>query len=692
MAETTDDSFADVLTEAKERFSYVIEQDKANRDEQRTDTEFVYVPGKQWAEDVRTRRSAWNDPCLEFNQLKQFVHQIVNDQRQNRPGIRVHPNDGKASEEVSEILQGLIRGIEYESSAEAAYDSGYQGAVVGGRGYWRIVSDYATDGGFEQSLCIRQIPDPLSVYPDIDFTMPDGSDMRYCFVTEALPRKEFERRYPDADPDSWDTTDQDWVTDDKVVVADYYRRLCIKKTIVQMSDGSSGPKDDLPKELPLGVSILAERETEEYKVEWYKIAGGNEVLEKHDWPGTYIPVICCMGDTIIVDGKRVFQGAIRMAKPAQQYFNYGMTAQAIHLALTPRAPWVVAEGQIEGYEDVWANANARNYSALPYKPVSIDGTPVPPPMRQPPSTPDAGFFNWCQQTQGLLRNTTGMYENSLGMRGQEQSGRAILAREKQGDNATFHFVDNLSRAIALTGKILVDLIPHYYDTERIVHIIGPDDVRKMVTLNQQLPGVDPLAAIKRNDVTVGEYSVTVETGPSYATKRQEAADSLMQFIQAFPPAAQVAGDLIAGSMDWPDADVIADRLKLGLPPQIQQAEMAKEAGQNPQLMQMQQAMQQQQQQMQQMMQAAQAKMQQLAQENQSLKADRSADMMRARIDAMKAQNDAMADKSESMNRTLETIVGLLETMITASAKAGPGIGPETQAFAPMAQRAVQEIQ
>src|SRR6185312_13517475 len=322
------------------------------------------------------------------------------------------------------------------------------------------------------------------------------------------------------------------------------------------------------------------------RVEWYKIAGGMQVLETYDWPGTIIPVICCMGDEIMMEGKRVFQGAIRQAKSAQQMFNYGMNAQATHLALTPRAPWIAAAGQIENYQDVWNNANKRNYSVLPYEPIDLNGNPVPPPQRQPASMVDAGWLNWTQQQVALLKSTTGIYENSLGMRGQETSGRAILAREKQGDNATFHYVDNLSRAIALTGRILVEVIPYFYDTERIIHIIGTDETRKLVTINQQAmqPTGDPMApftAIKKNDITTGDYSVVVEAGPSYATKRQESADTLNQMVQAYPPLMQIAGDLLFKAQDIPDADALGEPMKLMLPPPIQQALAQQDQGQAP---------------------------------------------------------------------------------------------------------------
>lgn len=575
MSEEND--YSDILEEARDRFAHIVDVDKDNRDNQREDTLFVYSPGSQWPEAVRNQREQWKELCLEFNQLKQFVAQVVNDQRQNRPGIRVHPADGEASEETAEIIQGLIRTIEYDSKAEAAYDNAFQQAVVGGRGWFRICSEYAEGDGFEQKLVIQPIFDSNTVYADIDYQQPDGSDRNYVFVTERMTRKEFQRKYPDAVATDWEGVDPNWTngTDD-VVIADYYRRLCKTRTMVLMSDGARGWKDEMPAP-PEGVAIVQERQAEDYEVEWYKIAGGNQVLEKFDWEGSIIPVICTTGDDIMLDGKRVYQGLTRHARDAQSMLNFGMTQQAIHLSLTPRAPWVAAEGQIEGYENIWKDANVKNYSVLPYKPTSIDGVVVPPPQRTAPSMPDAGWGNWCQMMIGMIRSTIGMYENSLGIKGSESSGRAILAREKQGDNATFNYVDNLARAIALAGRVIVELIPKYYDTQRIVHTIGLDGTRNEVEINQTTVNPDnPLEAIRNNDITVGKYSVTVESGPSFATKRQESAETLNQLAQAYPPLMEIAGDIVVKAQDIPDAEALSERLKLALPPAIQQQISAKE--------------------------------------------------------------------------------------------------------------------
>ena len=617
--ESPADEDAEVLAEARERFEYHDSVDNENRRAAREDTEFVYVRGKQWPDHVRLEREAAERPWLEINQLPQFVSQVVNDQRQGRPGININPASGDASKEVAEILQGMIRHIEYESNAEAAYDSAFAHAVTGGRGYWRVCSEYEYGKSFQQCLTVKRIPDPQSVRIDPDYQDPDAGDIAWAFVTETITREEFERRWPKADAVSFDYSKETdlalWYDGaDKIVIADYYRKVTTKRTLVVMNDGTIGWKDELPKALPPGIEILREREADDCVVEWYKIAGGEQVLEKYDWPGKFIPIVMCVGDEIVVDGKRVFQGLIRRARDVQMMYNFWQTAATELIALAPRAPYIAAHGQIEGFENDWQAANRKNISVLEYNPITAAGTVVGAPQRTQFAGVPTGIVEQANQCKQDLRATIGIYDPSLGQHSNETSGRAIVARQKQVDVTTFQFVDNLTRAVALTGRIIVDLIPHYYDTERVVSTIADDDTQKLVKVNERVPSPFDLAQIViSNDLSVGRFAVTVDAGPSYATKRQEAADSMMQFIGAYPPAAAVAGDLIAKAMDWPGSEQIANRLKLLLPPPIQQAEA--EGQQQPIPPQAQAQMQQMGQQLQQMQQA----LQQMQQENQQLK-------------------------------------------------------------------------
>jgi len=681
-----------IIKEAVERYDYVNTVDKENKEAAAEDTKFVYVAGAQWPDQIKKERKDADEPCLEFPQLKQFVNQVVNDQRQNRPGIRIHPAGAEASKEVAELLQGVIRGIEYASQAEAAYDTGFQHSVVGGRGYWRIGSKYESEKSFNQILCIQRIADPNTVDLDPDYIEPDGSDRNWGFVSERVKKDEFKDRWPKAKALSWDpgTSPRWYNSDEEVVVADYYRRVCEDADLVALSDGSTMYDDELPPQLPPGLTVVDRRQVDRYRIEWYKIAGGEQILEQYDWPGTILPIVCCMGDEVIVEGKRHFYGLIRQARDAQRMYNYKKTAEVQRYALAPKAPFIAPVEAITGYEGIWKTANKQPYSTLPYHAYTDDGRALPPPQRVAPAPMEGAWAQSAEMDKQDMKSVIGMYENSLGLHGSETSGRAIMAREKQGDNSTFHFVDNLSRAIALTGRIIVELIPHYYDTQRLVTVVKMDDTREQVTINQPVPGAaDPITgavnAVMQNDVTSGEYAVTVEAGPSFATRRQELSDSLMQLVQSFPPMMQFAGDLVVGAMDFPDADKLAERFKAMFPPPIQQMLQAESGGQDPQVAQLQQQLQQVQQQAQQALQGMQQQLQQTQQQLQSKQLD---NQSRTEIEQIKQQTAHM----QADYKRMEAVLDLLKTMLTVQAQQTMPIGPETTQLAPQAEAAVEGMQ
>jgi hypothetical protein len=493
-----------------------------------------------------------------------------------------------------------------------------------------------------------------------------------------------------------------WAGDETVTVADYYERHCTKRKLVALSTGMVAWWDEIK---PMFNGVMPRdsrtRDVDIYSVTWVTIAGGEQVLEEHHWPGTMIPIIQCSGDEIFVDGRRIFQGLITQAKSTQQLFNYGMTQQAIHLSLTPRAPYVAAAGQVDNYIDQWKNANSRNWGVLLYDPMTVDGQLVPAPQRTAPSSPDTGWIQWNQQMTGLMKSIIGMYENNLGQRGNEVSGRAIMAREQQGDNATFHYADNFGRAIAHTGRVCLEVIPYFYDAEQIVTIIGEDGKRKPVPINKELPAqVDPVTgaiqAIVQNDIKKGKYSVTIDSGPSYQTKRMEQADTMNQLVKVAPQLMEIGPDLILKVQDVPGIEEFAERARVMLPPPIQQMLAAKDAGEDPQkaalLQQLQQA-QQQLQQFQQGMQDMQHQMQMLQKDKEASiaasqarqavaeasgmreEANQQVEAQRLMIERMNAIEDRAAQREQ---RELErekmaderdkTMIDLLKTLITTQAQ------------------------
>ncbi len=574
-----------ILVEARERFRRSMEAWDENRKLAEEDIDFRN--GDQWPEQVRKQREQEARPCLTFNKLEQRIDQVVGDHRQNRTSIQVHPvgghNDrmpkvvnlaGTKDYELAEVYTGLIRNIEVQSNANFAYDTAFDHAVGHGFGFFRIVTEYVSDDVFEQDIRIRRIKNPFTVYFDPDIQEPDGSDANFCFITALMSKDEFQRRFPKAEPVDWDLGGQgeqydEWYDGDRVRVAEYFRRVPVPKTIHLLSDGrvvENSQFDKIKDELAQrGVTVVRSRKVKGWRVEWFLVAGGQQILEgPRLWPGKYIPVIPVFGKELVVRGRTIYRGLIRHAKDAQRAYNFWRTATTEAVALAPKAPWLIADQQIGPHKHLWDIANRANLPYLPYR--HVNGIPMP--QRQPPGSVPTGGLSEVQMADQDLDATTGMYKASLGAPSNERSGKAIMARQREGDVGTFQFHDNLVRAIKHCGRILVDLIPKIYDTQRVVRLLFQDGRDDYVEINQTIIDEETGEKIILNDLSVGRYDVVVTTGPSYTTQRQEVVEAMVQIAQANPEVWQIAGDIIAKNMDWPGAEELAERFRKALPPEL----------------------------------------------------------------------------------------------------------------------------
>lgn len=574
-APTSDDDA--ILKEARDRLALCIKHDAENRREAMEDHRFE--AGEQWPDDMRRLRQVEQRPCLTINKLPAFVHQVINEQRQNRPSIKIHPVDSQADPETAEVIQGAVRYIEYNSNADTAYDTAVQHATIGGFGYFRLGTEYCDDQSFDQEIRIRRIQNPFSVYTDPFAQEPDGSDMAYCFVTELVPKDEFKLQYPDAKAGYAESltigagdTAIIWMSDDSVRIAEYYRIKLTPRTLCRLSTGDEGFEDDLPKPLPDGVVIEKRRKVDVRTVEWFKVTGA-DVLERTEIPCKWIPVFPVYGDECIVDGRIRRNGMVRWARDPQRMYNFWMTSATEEVSLRPKTPFIGAVGQFDTAKKAWNQANTRSFSFIEYDPIDVNGQLAPPPQRQPMADVPTGVLAMAMHASDNIKATTGIFDASLGAQGNETSGRAINARQREGDTANFHFSDNLAKTIRQAGRCIVDMLPKVYDTPRMLRILGPDEKMESVPVNT--PNVEgkpnQAGAIKQvlHDLTVGKYDVTIGVGPSYTTQRAEAVDAMMQVGQSWPNIWQIAGDKIIRAMDWPDADEIADRVQKTLPPELQ---------------------------------------------------------------------------------------------------------------------------
>lgn len=580
--ETPEEESKELLSEAKERFKMAEEYWKDTYQSAIEDMEFR--AGDQWPEAIKDSRAKEHRPCLVVDKCNQYIRQVVNDGRQNRPSIKVRPVDDNADVEVAEVYQGVIRHILERSNADTAFDSALEAAVVGGIGFFRVLSEYAHKGTFNQEIVVKRIRNPLAVYIDPNCKEADFSDAKWGFFVDDITEDEFESSYPDAKYVDWSQDRAkygDWANGETIRVCEYWYKEESDVLFHLLEDGTTTEDEPYQRAISSGYPVPAitqSRTLKADKVKWCRLSGV-EILEERDWPGQYIPIIPVVGNEYDIDGKVTYSGLIRSMKDPARLYNYSRSAFAERVALTPKAPYVAAAGQVENYPE-WEDANSGNYSVLRYDPIDINGAAVGAPQRQSASDIPAGFAQDMQLAEHDIQGAIGMYAASLGQQSNEKSGKAILARQREGDVGTFHYHDNLSRALRHCGRVLVDLIPKFYDSARVIRILGEDGSADNAEINPaQDVAVQKMGSKSIYNLNVGVYDVAVSAGASYTTKRQEAAEAMMQMTQANPQLFQIIGDIMIRNMDWPGADDIADRMKLMLPPQIQQAEDKEEGEQ-----------------------------------------------------------------------------------------------------------------
>jgi portal protein len=629
----------EIVREAQERFDRALEYQADAHRHYIADMQFANgddYNGYQWSDDVSGARRQQKRPALTVNKTRVHCLQVINDARQNPVQVRVNPVGGEATYEAAQIYEGIIRHIEYVSNAQSAYANATYCQVMGGIGYWRVLLDYVHDESFDQDIYIRRIADPTQVYMDPDIQQADGSDARWAFLFYELSRDEFEEEYGDDEDDEENlnnaalTTSGARHTDDKhVQLAEYYRVGQKNDRLLEMPDGQVVRESDLPpgaleqlKEQ--GIEPRGSRDIAVPEVEWFLLAD-NRIIDRKDWPGIYIPIVRVPCEEIIIDGKMDWVSHVRHLRDPQRLYNWYTSQAAEFVALQTKAPFIATAESIEHHLNDWEHANEENKAVLLYKGTDERGQPIQPPHRAQPPVMAQAYMEGLKISQAEMMMATGQYQAVMGEPGNETSGKAINARQRQGDNATYHVIDRLASAIRYTGRIILDLIPKVYNSERALLLMGEDGTQTQVhvdptapvahqtTVDPNLPPPQPSMNAQDDpdekraqalrtifNPNVGRYAVVADVGPAYATKRQEAFNAFSQVIAQNQAAFTVVGDFWARNADFPGADELAARLKQGLPPQY------KAGAPNPETMQLQQALEQQGQHAQQLLQKADA--------------------------------------------------------------------------------------
>tara|TARA_R110000822_G_scaffold170213_1_gene310128 strand:- start:19329 stop:21506 length:2178 start_codon:yes stop_codon:yes gene_type:complete len=551
------DLHARALAHADEAWRQEFDNVSSGRDCQR-----FYVGGEaQWDTQALQDRKSANRPALTMNRCPGFVRQLTGEVRQNPPSIKVLPSKDGATIEAAEIFNGLIRNIEQQSIAKAAYTKATENAAQAGIGGWRVVTKYSSDDSFDQDIRIERINDPFQILIDPLAQAPDKSDMRYGFVFEDLAKEVYAKRYPKVPAESLPTNVADqamtWRTINTIKVAEYWYREPVKKTLQMLEDGTVRYADDEIEEGEMLAPVSQEREVTVQQVRTCLVSGAGILEGPTDWAGRYIPICVVVGEEIWSDGRAVRKGMIHDMRDPQRVYNYTRTAAVEAVSMQPKAPFILTADQASGYESQWSNAGTQNLAALFYK---GDPRANGAPQRSAPPLASQGLDVQSQLAVGDLEGVAGIYKAGLGAPSNETSGRAIMARQQEGDTGTYLYIDNLGIAIQYCGKILVDLIPRIYDSTRIVRTLGEDGSAKMVKINETALDQTGMEIVL-NDLSAGEYDVTVSTGPSFATKRAEATAFMTELLRGFPALTDLAGDIIIKNMDVPGADEITARIR-----------------------------------------------------------------------------------------------------------------------------------
>ncbi|TCR65446.1 portal protein [Bosea sp. BK604] len=585
-----DDDSAGIVRDALKLYDDWTEREQHNIDAAYDDLEFK--AGNQWPGTVEAERLSEGRPVQTVNVMPQYIRQVTGDMRQMRPAIKVVPVDDVGDEEKAEARAGVIRYIENRSDAPSIYYQGGDSQVTCGIGAWRVLKEYAEGTTFNTELRVAPIDDALGVMFDLDATAQTREDAVKCLIPVDISRSRFEKHYPDATPVDFSSTGErssqahsDWATADTIRIAEYWYKKPARKMLALGEDGAVvDVSDDPALAAQLRAAGARVEQREAYKV-YRCVVTAMEVVEgPEEWPGAYIPIIPVVGEEIRIGPRTVRHGLIRFAKDPQRSLNYNVSAETEAVALQPKAPFTGTEKNFEKYQDVWETANRKNHPYLPYTPDPANGNI--PPQRVQPAVSSQGFSDGIMRAERHIQSVIGIYNASLGARSNETSGVAVNARDRQADTGTFVYLDNWSRAIRHTGKILNDLIPYVYDTARILRIIGEDGKIEQIPINQvgglEADGLTPRLV---NDVTTGSYDVTLQMGPSFSTRREEARAGMQAFMQGNPQVAPLIGDLYARSQEWPLAEEIGERLEVLLPPEIRALKAQKEGKPLPQAMQ-----------------------------------------------------------------------------------------------------------
>lgn len=642
----------DLLATARSRWVNTLEATREDKEQQMQAARFI--AGEQWSQAALAARNGPGQvprPAFTIPLQSVYCKQVVNAWRSNPQAVRVRPKSGQASPETADVLAGIIRNTEQESQALIAYTTALEHAVSTGEGYFRLNLAYADPYSFRQTIRIDAVPNRFSVYLDPAAKHPCGLDAEFGFVVDNLSWSRFCHEYG-IDPgelELWHVQDQEnsahWITHNAVQIAEYFYRVWEDVDIVELPTGEVLRKAYMPE----NTQVVQERTTRLPTVHWAKLTGMH-VLEKTRWLGQYIPLIRVPGDVQVYDGKTRHTGMSQPSRDAQSSYNYFVSAQTEAIALTPKAPYRVTPQQIAGFESYWNRANDASLPYLLWNPHVVGGSVlVPPPERQVAEPAVQAISQARAMAAADIQSTLGMFSAAIGEPSNEKSGTAIQERRGESNQSNASYAANMGWALETCGIQMLDLIKALHDAPQTVRTIGIDSKVNQVRINQPIqPGQAPDGQSQPHWLQQGDYDCAVDSGPSYTTQREFAAERLGDLGRMLPPEmVPYIADLWISSLDIPHAEEISARLKTLVPAPALEATEQKDpqtqiAALQNQVQQAQQALQQMQQQLQESAQQSEVAVQQvkILEQNVAAAQARLADKeTENQLDAQKNQRD-----------------------------------------------------
>lgn len=665
------------LKEVREAYSDYSSELRDIQEEAKIDIR--YCSGDPWEPEDRAQREEAGRPCLSPDEISQYTNQAINNIRQNKRAIQITPVGDGANDPLAQRRQSMVQGIEYRSNAQDAYITAFENAIQRSYGFARISTRYLP-GSMNQEICIKPVPNPDMVIYNPNYRASDGSDMEDLFISDFLSKARFKQKYRKAKTQSFSTDTMmeapGWIRENYVVVAEYWKvHQELKKLL--LVDSPTGPQEmyeDELKEMLSGrdragkfarisdqVKVLDSRMEEIPTVVQY-ITNGVEILEENEWAGTRIPIPACFGKQLFLNlgsgSKRILLSMVRLARDPQMMMAYYASQEAEEAGMAPKAPFIGAKGQFESNSEVWETITKVPRSYIEYDPVP-DGTGamMPAPSR-PAFTPN---FEGYQMAKESARRSV---QASMGIaalptaaqRAGEKSGIALSKIQTMEAIGAFHFTDNYDKFLGNIGFQINELIPAIYDTEREVPIRKADGTHATLRtvgneshpLNDQ--GSYEVQGLPEDHLHTGQgkYDVTVSTGPSFESEREEASDfvdTLLERLPALPVPPQIGQLILAKAIRMKNlgatGDEIADLLD---PPQQDKMPPAAQAA----IAQMQ------------------GQLQQLQQENAALHMDRAGRVLEQQT---KLQLEGMRGKSALDKGHFDNITRIIVAMLAAKSKA-----------------------